>query len=90
MWTSFNYLADMADLQRFAAQVARSLKDHGIFILDTKNFPQDTDYKIYTKTLENTEVQITLLTVKKYAAACRTAVTSILYATSRPENGSFT
>ena len=65
MWTSFNYLADMADLQRFAAQVARSLKDRGIFILDTKNFPRDTDYKIYTKTLENTEVQITLLTVKK-------------------------
>ena len=65
MWTSFNYLSNPSDMEHFLTKVAQGLKDKGLFILDTKNFYKDKDYKVYLKNVEDDELSIKILVIKE-------------------------
>lgn len=65
MWTSFNYLSNINDMEQFVAGIERGLQNGGIFVLDTKNFCKGKEYKIYTRDIENDELIIKILIIKR-------------------------
>jgi SAM-dependent methyltransferase len=65
MWTTFNYLSNKSDLNRFLDGVARVLSPSGIFILDLKNYSKKGAWCCYSRESADKNYRIRLFIEKK-------------------------
>lgn len=65
MWTTYNYLSQNEDFEKFMKGVYNHLSERGIFVLDSKNIPALDKNRIYRRTNKTENLDLELLICKR-------------------------
>lgn len=65
MWTTYNYLSQNEDFEKFIKCVYNHLCQGGIFVLDSKNIPALEKNRIYKRDNKTEELDLELLICKR-------------------------
>lgn len=65
MWTTYNYLSQNEDFEKFIKGVYNHLSEGGIFVLDSKNIPALEKNRIYKRDNKSEKLDLELLICKR-------------------------
>lgn len=65
MWTTYNYLSQKEDFEKFIKGVYNHLSQEGIFVLDSKNIPALEKNRIYKRDNKTEKLDLELLICKR-------------------------